>query len=152
MNLSEYIQFFKDFAKTDPDLLHDDGASEAVFCLEYSEAVTLLRNITNRMVLLIPPYGKHVRHNNAMGNVWIKEGVIFAVGYAPIDDLQARIEIQGKAEQILDRLYRYMFHKRNSGNLYGFDPTDWESDSIGPVGENHYGYFAEFAIKDGVEL
>lgn len=152
MNLSEYIQFFKDFAKTDPDLLHDDGVSEAVFCLEYSEAVTLLRNITDRMVLLIPPYGKHIRHNNAMGNVWLKEGVIFAVGYAPIDDLQARIDIQNKAEQILDRLYRYMFHKRNSGDLYGFDPTDWESDSIGPVGENHYGYFAEFAIKDGVEL
>lgn len=152
MNLSEYIQFFKDFAKTDPDLLHVDGANEAVFSLEYSEAVTLLSNITDRMVLLIPPYGKHVRHNNALGNIWLKEGVIFAVGYAPVYDHQGRIHIQNKAEEILDRLYRHMFQKRNTGELYGFDPTDWESDSIGPVGENHYGYFAEFAIKDGVVL
>lgn len=152
MNLSEYIQFFKDFAKTDPDLLHVDGANEAVFSLEYSEAVTLLSNITDRMVLLVPPYGKHVRHNNAIGNIWLKEGVIFAVGYATVYDHQGRIHIQNKAEEILDRLYRHMFHKRNTGELYGFDPTDWESDSIGPIGENHYGYFAEFAIKDGVVL
>lgn len=152
MTLERYIELIREFAAADPDLLHVEGKRDAVFSVDYDEAVNILADIPNRMVLLLPPYDKHVYHNNAMGNVWIKNGLVMAVQNVETGDHKGRVKIQSKAEQVLDRLYNFLFHKRNTNELYGFDPTSWEADGIGPVGTSHYGYSAELAIKDGVVL
>lgn len=150
MTLEQYIELIKDFARQDPDLLHVDKVSEAVFAVSYEEAVSVLAEISNRMVLMIPPYDKHVHHNQAMGNIWVKNGLVIALQHVEAEDYPERIKIQSKAEQVLDRLYAYLYAKRNTPELYGFDPTSWEADGIGPVGSSHYGYYAELSIKDGV--
>lgn len=152
MTLERYIEIIKEFAANDPDLLHVEGKRDAVFSVDYDDAVSILAEIPNRMVLLLPPYDKHVYHNNAMGNVWIKNGLVLALQSVDTHDHKARVKIQSKAEQVLDRLYTFLFNKRNTEDLYGFDPASWNSESIGPVGTSHYGYYAELAIKDGVVL
>ncbi|MGJ1424560.1 hypothetical protein ACR79B_11250 [Sphingobacterium spiritivorum] len=152
MNLIQYLNVIEQFASTDPDLHHDPVNNPAVFLTSPEDATIILEGITDRMVLLLPPYSKTVRNNNAMGNVWLKDGLILALQYAPQGDQEAKNIILSKSEEVLDRLYTFLFNNRNSPLLYGFDPTVWQSDSIGPVGANHYGYFAEFTIKDGVRL
>ena len=151
MRLIDYINVIKIFASEDPDLQHSEE-NNAVLTVSYEEAVSLLKEIPDRMVLLLPPYGKHVYHNAGQGNVWIKEGLVMAVQYVEGYDMTTRVEVQTKAEGVLDRLYSFFYNQRGTELLYGFDPTSWESDTIGPVGANHYGYFAEFLIKDGVIL
>jgi len=151
MTLQEYIDLIKDFAREDPDLLHIDNSREAVYACNYEEAVSLLSDISNRMVLLLPPYEKRVLSNQAMGNIWIKGGLAVAVQYVEAEDYKGRLAIQSKAEAVLDRLYAYLFNTRGKEMLYGFDTASWESDTIGPIGTGHYGYYAEFNIKDGVK-
>lgn len=150
MTLEAYIELIKTFARADEDLLHVDDQREAVLSIDYSEATEVLSEISDRMVLLLPPYEKHVYHNNAMGNIWIKKGLVMAVQFVDQHDHKGRVAVQSKAELVLDRLYAFLFNNRNSELLYGFDPTSWESDFFGPVGSSHYGGYAEFALKDGV--
>lgn len=150
MTLQEYIDLIKDFAKQDPDLLHIDDVNEAVFAYSYEEAVSLLSDIGYRMVLLVPPYEKHVKSNQAMGNIWVKSGLVVAIQYVEPEDFKERLIVQSKAEAVLDRLYAFLFNARGQDSLYGFDTASWESDTIGPIGNGHYGYFAEFSIKDDV--
>lgn len=150
MTLELYIKLIKDFAKQDPDLLHLDNVRDAVFSCSYEDAVSILSNIGDRMVLLIPPYSKHLRANQALGSVWIKECLVVAVQYVESEDHKGRTKIESKAERLLDRLYAYLYERLNNEPAYGLESSTWESDTIGPVGTNHYGYYAEFNIKDEV--
>lgn len=152
MTLNDYIELITEFARQDPDLLHVDGVREAVFPYSYEEVVTELSDIGDRMVLIVPAYDKHIHDNGAMGNIWVKNALAIAVQYVEPSDVKSRIAIQSKAESVLDRLYKYLFEKRNTELLYGFDTRSWSSEGIGPIGGSHYGYYAEFSIKDGVVI
>ncbi len=152
MNLLAYINLIKEFAAADPALKHHEKRNPAVFSVSYEDAVPLLSSITDRMILLVPPYSKNIRHNAAMGSVWLKDGLAMALQYVQPDDQETKLQVFTESEQVLDRLYAFLTKNRNSNKLYGFDPNAWNSDSIGPVGENHYGYFAEFSLKDGISF
>lgn len=156
MTLLEYNDLIKFFAAQDPDLKHTEE-QEAVFCCGVDEVAALLRDIADRMVLILPPYAKNPMDNAAMGNIWFKQGLVIALEFVPVADKERKLEVLNKAEQVLDRLYKFLNDYRRKPMMPGisplaFDPKTWESDSIGPVAENHFGYFAEFVLKDGIQL
>ncbi|MGA6117139.1 hypothetical protein [Sphingobacterium anhuiense] len=157
MTLLEYNDLIKLFAAQDPDLMHTEE-QEAVHCCSADEAAALLRGISDRMVLLLPPYAKNPRDNSAMGNMWFKQGLVIAVEFVPVGDKVRKLQVLNKAEQVLDRLYKFLNHSRRGDPLipgvapFAFDPKTWESDGIGPISENHFGYFAEFVLRDGIQL
>src|SRR5690606_41586484 len=143
MRLIDYINVIKIFASEDPDLQHSEE-NNAVLTVSYEEAVSLLKEIPDRMVLLLPPYGKHVYHNAGQGNVWIKEGLVMAVQYVEGDDMTKRVELQNKAEGVQDRLYRFINNQQCTELLNGSEPISWECNTIGPVETKDYYYFVEY--------
>lgn len=156
MTLLEYNELIKIFAAQDPDLMHTEE-QPAVFCCGADEVTAVLRDIADRMVLLLPPYAKIPRDNAAMGNMWFKQGLVIALEFVPVDDSAKKLEVLDKAEQVLDRLYKFLNDYRRQPLVPGisplaFDPKIWESDSIGPIAENHFGYSAEFVLRDGIRL
>lgn len=156
MTLTEYIDLIRTFAISDPDLLHTKDAP-ALFQCSADEASAILKDIGSRMVLLVPPYAKVPRKNSANGNIWVKEGLVVCVQHVALDDISRKTEIIDKAEKVLDRLYAYLYRLRSVPPVSGkqpfmFDPQAWQGDSIGPIGENHFGYYAEFGIRDSIKL
>ncbi|HAU52247.1 MAG TPA: hypothetical protein DCW66_03530 [Sphingobacterium sp.] len=156
MTLTRYMELITAFAIADRDLLHTEEAP-AIFDCSADEAAAILQDIGDRMVLLVPPYAKSPKKNNANGNIWLKEGLVVCVQYVPLDNMRMKTEIIDKAESVLDRLYLYFYRLRSVPSVPGqepfmFDPQIWNGDSIGPIGENHYGYYAELGIRDSIRL
>lgn len=156
MTLTRYMELITAFAIADPDLLHTEE-TPAIFDCSADEAAAILQDISERMVLLVPPYAKSPKKNNANGNIWLKEGLVVCVQYVPLDNIRRKTEVIDKAESVLDRLYLYFNRLRYAPPVPGqepfmFDPQIWNGDSIGPIGENHFGYYAELGIRDSIKL
>lgn len=154
MNLSEYIDYFKQAAKSNKSIAHEVGGKKSFRKLDIQEALTDLKSGIKHMSLFIEVPKSLGRDNLSDNPRKIQRGsfiVVQPVKKGDHEDLVLRMEeCEAVCEQLIAKirndLKKYSLNKSHPYVLTGFDLDSIEMDEAGPIYGNCYGYSVSFNI------
>lgn len=155
MNLTDYIEYFKQVAKSNKALAHEVDGIVSFRRLDIQEALSAMKDGIKHMCMFLemPKYG--ARDNESDNPRKLIKGsflVVQPVTKGDHEDFVLKMEECGDVcEQILAKirndLKKYTLNKSHTFKLAGFNLDSVEIDEAGPVYGNCYGYIFSFTIN-----